>query len=149
MLGTRHKQLPHGNLKKTPLSVEDDTRVAQMSRLEDAAMAKMRDRMLHSDSSGLLNVKQEILSHCKGGNEHMEYNTSLLRDVFAYSMVHWFFMMDCSVFGGFVAAHVSGKVWNDLDVVTPDGFLKGDYYRIISRLVKYIRFVFGLHALRA
>eukprot|EP00966_Prymnesium_polylepis_P213381 4942031-Prymnesium_polylepis.1 len=54
--------------------------------------------------------------------------------------------MDCSAFGGFVAAHVSGKVWNDLDILTPINFLKGDANKIISRLVKYIRFVFGLPA---
>ena len=117
-----------------------------MLRLEDAAMAKMRARMLHSDVSGLLNIIDEIKSQCKGGNEHMEYTSSLLRDVFAYSIVHWFSMMDCSVFGGFVAAHVSGKVWNDIDILTPMQFLEGDNNIIISRLVKYIRFVFGLPA---
>lgn len=120
--------------------------MAHMSRLEDAAMAKMRDRMLHSDLSGLLKCKQEIESQCKGGNEHMEYQTSLLRDVFAYSIVHWFSMMDCSAFGGFVAAHVSGKVWKDIDILTPIDFLKGDCNKIIGRLVKYIRFVFGISA---
>ena len=117
-----------------------------MSRLEDAAMAKMRERMLHSDLSGLLKCKQEIESQCKGGNEHMEYATSLLRDVFAYSIVHWFSTMECSAFGGFVAAHVSGKVWNDIDILTPIDFVEGDYTKIIERLVKYIRYVFGLSA---
>ena len=110
-------------------------------------MASLRKKLLHSDLGGLLESKKEIESNCKGGNEHMEYQTSLLRDVVAYSIVHWFSMMECSVFGGFVAAHVSGKVWNDIDIMTPFGFLNGDCNKIIGRIVKHVRFVFGLSAL--
>ena len=117
-----------------------------MSRLEDLAIARLREKMLHSDLSGLIECKKRIESDCKGGNEQMEYQTSLIRDVFAYGIVHWFSMMDCSAFGGFVAAHISGKVWDDVDILTPVDFLKGDCNTIIGRLVKYVRFVFGLSA---
>lgn len=116
-----------------------------MSRLEDVAIAALRSRMLKSDLREIFSMMHEIKKDCKGGNEHMEYTSSLLRDVYAYVIIKWFFLFDCNVFGGFVASHVNGKTWNDIDIMTPMDMLKNDDITTISqRLVKYLRFVFAL-----
>lgn len=120
-----------------------------MARLEDQTMAKMRSRMLHSDLGGLLNIMREIKTKCKGGNEHMDYTSSLLRDLYAYSIVHWFSALDCSVFGGFVTSHISGKVWDDIDIMTATNMIQNKSYdtiKIAEKLVKYMRYVFSLTA---
>jgi hypothetical protein len=116
----------------------------RMARLEDAALAKMRDRMMKSDMQQLLDIIDEIDTSCKGGNEHMDYKEVLTRDVYAYAIVKILNVQECVVFGGFVAAHISGKVWRDIDILLPKSLSTADASRMGLRLVPFLRFLFGL-----
>mgnify|MGYP007078069651 CR=1 FL=1 len=112
-----------------------------MGRLEDVAMAKMRSRMQESGAEGLLQIMSEVREGCRGENERVEFRPSLIRDVYAYGAVHWFSMMGCDVFGGFVAAHLSGKEWRDIDVLMPANMQVDE---TIARLARYMRFLFSM-----
>ena len=46
------------------------------------------------------------------------------------------------MFGGFVTAHVSGKPWNDIDVMMPSDLPKD--YEHIFKIVAFLRLAFGL-----
>ena len=110
-----------------------------MSRLEDMAIAKMRDRMSKASIAKLLDIKKEIEKDCKGGNEQVVFEDSLMRDLYAYVVISFLNIHDFVVFGGFVAAHVSGKPWNDIDVMVPTDSHK-DY---IFKIVPFLRLAFG------
>ena len=112
-----------------------------MTRLEDTAISKMRARMSRASLGELLNILKEIQSKCKGGNEYVDFTESLTRDVYAYAVVNYFNMFGFSVFGGFVASHLSGKTWNDIDFQLPGDKNDMNY---ITRLIGFLRFAFGL-----
>ena len=112
-----------------------------MSRLEDIAVATMRDRMSKSSISELLNIKNKLKKECKGGNEYCIFEKSLLRDLYAYAIVSFLNMYSFTVFGGFVTAHVSGKPWNDIDVMMPSD--SRENLEHILRIIAFLRLAFG------
>lgn len=112
-----------------------------MSRLEDMAIAKLRDRMSKASIVELVEIKKELKVKCKGGHQHMIFDEVLLRDLYAYVVIGYLNMYGFSVFGGFVAAHLSGKFWNDIDVIMPSDS-RGDFDHIMG-IVKFLRFSFG------
>ena len=117
-------------------------------RLQDESIVSLRSKMIQSYVPDLLKILDNVKNNCKGGDEHMEYRTSLIRDVFAYTIVGFLDAMNCSVFGGFVAAHISGKKWNDIDIMVPDGAYSvyRDFDLITKNIIKHVRFCFGLPA---
>ena len=117
-------------------------------RLQDESIVSLRSKMIQSYVPDLLKILDDVKNNCKGGDEHMEYRTSLIRDVFAYAIVGFLDAMNCCVFGGFVAAHISGKKWNDIDILVPDSAYSvyRDFNCIIKIIIKHIRFCFGLPA---
>ncbi len=112
-----------------------------MSRLEDMAIAKMRERMSKSSISELVQIKNELKEDCKGGNEQCIFEKSFMRDLYAYAIVSFLNMYGYIVFGGFVAAHVSGKPWNDIDVMMPSD--KNQGIEQILKIVPFLRLAFG------
>lgn len=118
--------------------------MSRMSRLEDMAIAKMRDRMSKASIVELAGIKNEIKLNCKGGNEHVVFDEALMRDLYAYAVINFLNMYGFSVFGGFVAAHISGKPWNDIDVMMPsDAAIELDH---IFKVVMFLRFAFSFKA---
>lgn len=108
-----------------------------MSRLEDKAIAKMRDRMSKASIAELLDIKKEIKKSCKGGNERIIFDESLMRDVYAYAIINFLNIYEIVVFGGFVAAHVSGKPWDDIDIMMPCE------HNHIMKIIAFLRLAFG------
>lgn len=111
-----------------------------MGRLEDLAIAKMRDRMSKASIAELVGIKKEIEMGCKGGNEHVIFDESLMRDLYAYTVINFLTMYGFAVFGGFVAAHVSGKPWNDIDLMMPADNVSLDQ---VVKIVAFLRLSFG------
>ena len=64
------------------------------------------------DLPELLRMRCDIKSEAKGGTETMVYDVDLIRDIFAYTIVRQLDAYGCSVFGGFVRSHYSGKALN-------------------------------------
>jgi hypothetical protein len=116
-----------------------------MSRLEDFAIAKMRDRMSKASIVELAGIKKEIETGCKGGNEHVIFDESLTRDLYAYAVINFLTMYDFVVFGGFVSAHVSGKPWNDIDLIMPDDSAARFS---VMKIVAFLRLSFGLKSMQ-
>ena len=111
-----------------------------MSRLEDLSIAKMRDIMSNASIVKLASIKKELETSCKGGNEHVIFDESLTRDLYAYAVINFLTMYDFVVFGGFVSAHVSGKPWNDIDLMMPADNLAQDH---VLKVVAFLRLSFG------
>jgi hypothetical protein len=104
-------------------------------RLEDKAIAKMRDRMSHASITELIDIKKEIKKSCKGGNEQVIFDESLMRDVYAYAIISFLNIYNVVVFGGFVASHISGKPWDDIDVMTDPNH--------VMKVISFLRLAFG------
>jgi hypothetical protein len=111
-----------------------------MSRLEDLSIAKLRERMSKASIIELAGIKKEIETSCKGGNEHVIFDESLTRDLYAYAVINFLTMYDFVVFGGFVTAHVSGKPWNDIDLMMPADDRTQDH---VLKIVSFLRLSFG------
>jgi hypothetical protein len=111
-----------------------------MSRLEDLSIAKLRDRMSKASIAEMTGIKKELKTSCKGGNEHVIFDESLTRDLYAYAVINFLTMYDFVVFGGFVSAHVSGKRWHDIDLMVPSDNLAQDQ---ILTVVSFLRLAFG------
>lgn len=111
-----------------------------MSRLEDRSIAKLRERMSKASIAEMTGIKKEIETSCKGGNEHVIFDESLTRDLYAYAVINFLTMYDFVVFGGFVAAHVSGKPWNDIDFISPADTRAQDH---VLKVVSFLRLSFG------
>lgn len=111
-----------------------------MSRLEDLSVAKLRDRMSKASIAEMAGIKKELETSCKGGNEHVIFDESLTRDLYAYAVINFLTMYDFVVFGGFVSAHVSGKPWNDIDLMMPADNLVQDH---VLKVVAFLRLAFG------
>ena len=109
-----------------------------MSRLEDLSIAKLRDRMSKASIAEMAGMKIELATSCKGGNEHVIFDESLMRDMYAYAVINFLTMYDFVVFGGFVSAHVSGKPWNDIDLM-----MSGDNLVHVLKVVSFLRLAFG------
>lgn len=99
----------------------------------------MRERLLKANSREL-EAELHNASRIKGGNEFCDFEECLKRDVIAYTCVHFFFMFDCSVFGGFVASHHSGLPWSDIDILTKSATRED----LIVGLPNFITFTLGL-----
>lgn len=112
-----------------------------MSRLENLAIAKLRDRMSKASIAELVGIKKEVEIGCKGGNEHVIFDESLMRDVYAYAVISFLTIYDFVVFGGFVAAHVSGKPWNDIDLMLPAD--NAACFDQVLKILAFLRLSFG------
>ena len=110
-------------------------------RLEDTTIATMRDRMLKASIIDLIQIKSEITEKCMGENEYIVFKDSLTRDIYAYSIINFLNIQGFSVFGGFVAAHISGKSWNDIDLISPSDS-PAEFERI-AKITQFLRFAFG------
>jgi len=112
-----------------------------MGRLEDLSIAKLRDRMSKASIAEMTGIKKELATSCKGGNEHVIFDESLMRDLYAYAVINFLTMYDFVVFGGFVSAHVSGKPWNDIDLIMPlDNFAQDHVLKVVA----FLRLSFGI-----
>ena len=111
-----------------------------MSRLEDLSIAKLRDRMSKASIVEMAGIKKELETSCKGSNEHAVFDESLTRDLYAYAVINFLTMYDFVVFGGFVSAHVSGKPWNDIDLIMPGDQLAQEH---VLKVVSFLRMAFG------
>lgn len=110
--------------------------------LESLAIAKMRERMSKASLPELLAIEKEIKEKCKGGNDQVVFEESLIRDLYAYTVLTFLNLFGFRVFGGFVSAHISGKPWNDLDLMAPPPIL--DYSFYIYKCVDYLKIALGL-----
>tara|TARA_B110000285_G_scaffold231224_1_gene299444 strand:- start:765 stop:1502 length:738 start_codon:yes stop_codon:yes gene_type:complete len=89
----------------------------------------------------LAGIKKEIETGCKGGNEHVVFDESLMRDLYAYTVINFLTIYDFVVFGGFVAAHVSGKPWKDIDLMLPTD--NAACFDQVLKIVPFLRLSFG------
>jgi len=105
------------------------------------AIAKMRDRMSKASIVELMDIKKEIEKKCKGGNEHIIFDESLMRDLYAYAVINFLNIYDFTVFGGFVAAHLSGKPWNDIDIMMPRD--EHSCYDHVLKIIAFLKLSFG------
>jgi len=93
----------------------------------------------------LADIKKELETSCKGGNEHIIFHESLTRDLYAYAVINFLTMYGFVVFGGFVSAHVSGKAWNDIDLLMPADHFAQDH---VLKIVAFLRLSFGFKAIQ-
>lgn len=84
--------------------------------LEERCIASKRLQMATADANKLTSLWKSIQT-VKGGNEHGEFETTLRRDIVAYTLLKAVEWRGGSAFGGFVRSHVSGKPWKDIDVL--------------------------------
>lgn len=87
-------------------------------KLENSCVVAVRDLLLHGNSNTFHEHMKRATS-LKGGNELYVFEDWLFRDIIGYSMIHYFFMFNGTVFGGFIPAHYSGLPWTDLDIMFP------------------------------
>ena len=117
--------------------------MSENSRLENKSIAALRANMIKSDLPGLLAIREDIYKKCKGGNEHMDFQATLLRDVYAYAIIKLADGEGLTLFGGFVKSHLSGLVWNDMDFMCEE-FVTFSHVR--TRILRLLKFMFGLKA---
>lgn len=56
-------------------------------------------------------------------------------DALAYAVVHVSTALGCSIFGGFLAAHFSGKVWTDIDIMLPSQLTMHTVHIALARML--------------
>ena len=107
--------------------------------LADRSVAAHRALMLKASSLELVEMWKK--SHdIKGGDEHCIYQEMILKDVLAYGIVRFVHLIGGEIFGGFVVAHISGKLWSDLDVRVPSSQDNEFMKRVISFLCMMLGF---------
>lgn len=105
--------------------------------LEERSIAAARKHLMACKAFELANAWNEA-SHLRGGNSHVVFEEQHRRDILAYTMVHSANIHGCSIFGGFVRAHYSGKPWNDLDIMVPDGEPEDKIWTAMIKMVMFV-----------
>lgn len=106
-----------------------------MSRLEEKAIQAMRAELLDCPLAKLSAHFHDTAPRCKGGNEVELFEDMARADALAYAVVRVSTALGCTIFGGFLAAHFSGKVWKDIDIMLPSQLSMHTVHVALARML--------------
>ena len=106
--------------------------------LEERSMASLRQQLLKCNAMFLNEVWHKTHLFVKGGNENVIFETSIRKDVIAYTVLHAIESSGCYAFGGFVRGHFSGKPWKDLDLIAPNDMNEERLWRNVVRFLTFV-----------
>ena len=127
-----------------------------MSTFEEVTMAQKRDQMYKTNIVKLIEIKKDIqqrhstkrypylFNKNKNADKLLKYR--LMRDLYSYTIVNFIVIQyNAIVFGGFVTAHISGKEWNDLDIMLCYDDLKTTIESFMEEIIAFLQLIYGFN----
>jgi len=117
------------------------------SRTEEIEIAKKRNQMSKASIVELIEEKKNIISkypypYSENGIENLFQKGMFLRDLYSYAIINYLGIQhNFKVFGGFVASHISGKNWTNIDMMAP--YERLTQMEFMTQIVTFLRFIFG------
>lgn len=135
-----------------------------LSRDEEIELAKNREQMSKASIANILEQKKKIdLEYSERAEilpNNMDYSNNqiiwkkclsrndlflkgmILRDLYSYTIINYLAIQhNFKVYGGFVAAHISGKNWLNIDMIAP--YERMAQMEFMTQIVTFLRFIFG------
>jgi len=135
-----------------------------LSRDEEIKLAKNRDEMSKASIANILEQKKKIDLEYSEREEFSRQNIyyqeltnqsqkflsrndlflkgMILRDLYSYTIINYLAIQhNFKVYGGFVAAHISGKNWLNIDMIAP--YERMAQMEFMTQIVTFLRFIFG------
>ena len=134
-----------------------------LSRDEEIEFAKNREQMSKASIANILEQKKKIdleyseramnIPNCNYSTNQIIHKKCLprkdlflkgmiLRDLYSYTIINYLAIQhNFKVYGGFVAAHISGKNWLNIDMIAP--YERMAQMEFMTQIVTFLRFIFG------
>ena len=112
-----------------------------MTSLDECCLQTIRKTLFNGGAPDLLKTWVDVSRQHIGETKHGNLNDKLLREILGYAVVKYIHMHNGYVYGGFVASHFSGRVWNDIDICSPNCETKV----LLKQLTVFLCFLFNIH----